>query len=274
LDTQALIALPVYNEALRLTSVLAQLIPYRERTIFVNDGSTDASRDLICSAGFELIDFPTNMGLSAVYRAVFSYASKLGLEKIVFLDSDGQHKIKHIPDFELHLGNNKLVCGSRFANPDTVPPAKIASNLFAVLLIREITGVLLPDVACGFRALKKGLDWPVISNSFGFEVIYSILINSCLKNESPVFVKIDPIYDNQSVFYTRKLEVGALLNAIDQHNHNELANLIKTQFESGMDLSVSLSGFDFCAKRYNGNYVFETDDHRAREFFKKINNEL
>lgn len=271
MKAEALIALPVFNEAKHLPDVLLQLLPYQDRTLFVNDGSTDSSSGLIRSSGYCVVDFPANQGLSTVYRAVFAYATANDYQSIIFLDSDGQHEISNIPAFEHLIQNNNMVCGNRFWNPDIVPEAKIASNLFAVLLHKEITGALVPDVACGFRAFRKTENWPKIGGSFGYEVIYNTLLSKCLSNDLPEFVRVKAIYDHQNEYFTRCEEVESLLVAMGRFDKKGVTSVLKAQFAAGSDLKIKLSGLDFHAVRRNGHYIFSTDDQKARQLFKDIN---
>lgn len=271
MKTEALIALPVFNEAKHLPDVLLQLLPYQARTLFVNDGSTDSSSALIRSAGFYVVDFPVNQGLSAVYRAVFAYATANDYQSIVFLDSDGQHEVANIPAFEIMVQHSNMVCGNRFWDTDHVPKAKIASNLFAILLHKEITGFFVPDVACGFRAFRKTDNWPKIGGSFGYEVIYNTLLSGCLNNDFPEFIRVKAIYDHRSEYFTRSEEVESLLVAMGRFDKNGLIVRLKEQFSTGSDLKIKLSGLDFHAVKSNGHYIFSTDDQNARQIFKDIN---
>lgn len=271
---EALIAIPVFNEAPSLPGLLESLQPFRDRLLFINDGSEDISAEIIQDAGFQCVDFPSNLGLSAVYRAVFSYADRHQYERFIMMDGDGQHDPRYITSFEDLLTKHELVCGSRFSNTINVPSEKIAANLFAVLLVYRVTGKWIPDAACGFRGLFRGSAWPFLSGSFSFEVIYSTLIDALLKQKSVGFVSMTAIYPNQEFFFTRKTELWALLRAAMRECTDPWIKDLKRQLISNQVIEFDLDDFHFRVQSHNNDYIFQTNNTEARKFFHEINHKV
>lgn len=271
---EALIAIPVFNEAPNLPGLLEALQPFRDRIIFIDDGSGDKSAEIIQDARFQCVDFPSNQGLSAVYRAVFSYADRHQYERFIMMDGDGQHDPLYISFFEDLLTKHDLVCGSRFANSEKVPSEKIAANLFAVLLVHRVTGRWIPDAACGFRGLFRGASWPFLSGSFSYEVIYNTLIDAILKQKSVGFVNMTAIYPNQEFYFTRKAELWALLRAALKVSADPWIKNLKRQLISNQGFEFDLDDFHFRVQSHNNDYIFQTNNTKARNFFHEINNKF
>jgi len=115
------IVVPVYNEAENLERVENELLEYLNQAncstevLFVNDGSSDNSQELIeaiCqrNKAFNFILFEENRGLSAALKAGFDVVDT---ELIGYIDSDLQTSPK---DFNLlleYIGEYDLVTGVR-----------------------------------------------------------------------------------------------------------------------------------------------------------------
>lgn len=266
-----LIVIPVFNEEAHLGALLQKLEAYRKQVLVVNDGSKDGSALIANRSEFELVDFPKNMGLSAVYRAAFAYADSKGFDGIVFMDGDGQHDPAYIDQFINQLDGHGLVCGSRFSNPEGVPDAKIASNFFAVKLIEFIAGCKLPDAACGFRAIRRNGGWPKLGGAFGFEVIYSILLQQLMKGVMPGFVSMPPTYPVRDEYYTRSEELEGLLHALLPFDREGLAKQLTEHVRQHEEFRLSVAGSFFEAIYKSGNYIFSTDLGAAKEYFQIVN---
>ncbi len=266
-----LIAVAVFNEAVHLPELLRQLMPFKDDVVVIDDGSCDSSADIAVSQGFEVVKFPSNAGIAAVYRAVFAFATQSNKTHVIFMDGDGQHNPVSIPFFETALQKHSFVLGSRFSDPENVPDAKIASNLFAVLLIANSFGVTMPDVACGFRGFQQGDSWPLIAGAFGYEVIYCTLIDQIVKGVNPHFIKMDAVYPPQEVYYTRNTEILGLLSAVARKTSNDFLQHIQATVVEQKDFNVHLGDFDFYARSIPHGYVFQTDTDKAKRFFRNLN---
>lgn len=102
------IVVPVYNEEQvlpellqRLSQVCTSLLSYRWRIILVNDGSRDASADVIRSRAerdgrFELVDLSRNFGHQAALTAGLAEAGDV--DAVVTMDADLQDPPELIPE--------------------------------------------------------------------------------------------------------------------------------------------------------------------------------
>src|SRR5690349_19085527 len=95
---QILTAVPVYNEARYVESVLQEVRRYSPRILVVNDGSTDGTADILArQPGLEVITHPINRGYGAALISAFDYARRQEIDVLVTMDCDGQHEPARIP---------------------------------------------------------------------------------------------------------------------------------------------------------------------------------
>jgi glycosyltransferase involved in cell wall biosynthesis len=157
---------PVYDEAGLIGEFIARtrqaLAPLEERyrfeIILVNDGSRDASLDVMKSHLAEeprlrIIDLARNYGQTAALQAGLDAARG---DIFVTLDVDLQHFPEEIPRFLETLDQGyDMVCGWRHARAEGVSrrwPSRAANRL-----IRAISGLKLHDFGTTFRAYRSEL---------------------------------------------------------------------------------------------------------------------
>lgn len=154
-----LAALPVYNEAGYVNSVLDEVLKYAPDVLAVNDGSSDGTRELLDRRNdIAVIHHDQNQGYGAALRTAFQYAIDEGYEFIVTLDCDGQHQPKRIPRFVSACKNADIVSGSRYLKKydgDSVPPAqRLFINKQITKTINDLFCWNLTDTFCGFKAYR------------------------------------------------------------------------------------------------------------------------
>src|SRR6516165_9440345 len=157
------IIVPVFNEAEALVDVCQGV--RRELTrlgqnweiIFVNDGSTDGSEEILNSLAEEdqrvrVVHFKRNFGQTAAMMAGFDYANG---DVIIPLDGDGQNDPADIPRMlDLIEQGSDVVSGWRKDRQDS----HIKRNLPSILanrLISAVSGVRLHDFGCSLKAYKR-----------------------------------------------------------------------------------------------------------------------
>jgi glycosyltransferase involved in cell wall biosynthesis len=157
------VIVPVFNEADTLIDVCQGV--RRELTqigltwelIFINDGSTDSSQEILDHLADEdqrvrVIQFKRNAGQTAAMMAGFDHARG---EIIIPLDGDGQNDPADIPRM-LNLIDQgfDVVSGWRKDRQDNVIQRNIPSIL-ANRLISAVSGVRLHDFGCSLKAYKR-----------------------------------------------------------------------------------------------------------------------
>lgn len=159
------IVVPVYNEQDNLADFYASLLQvmqqenYDFEIVFVNDGSTDNSADILTSMAHDnsrckVVHFRRNFGQTAAMMAGMDYSSG---EVIIPIDADMQNDPADIPHLLQKLGEGyDLVSGWRKNRQD----AKLTRNFpswVANKLISKISGVKLSDYGCTLKAYRRSI---------------------------------------------------------------------------------------------------------------------
>jgi glycosyltransferase involved in cell wall biosynthesis len=147
--------IPAFNEEKNIARVVDKAINEVDRVIVVDDGSEDKTFELASLDGsIPIIKHPYNIGCGASLRTGIEYALRLKPDIIVMLDGDAQHNPEEIPCLiEPILNNNQhLVVGARdFAKMSIV---RRSSNILTKNMLERFFNVKMPDVQCGFRAIR------------------------------------------------------------------------------------------------------------------------
>lgn len=148
------IIVPTYNEEASIGKVVLKIhelnLPDYE-ILVIDDGSSDATRRVAEAAKAKVISHPYNIGNGAsVKTGIRSARGRV----VVFLDGDGQHSPKDIPDLIANLAKYHMVVGARQRNSETTWYRDLANfiyNKFASLL----AGFNIEDLTSGFRAMRR-----------------------------------------------------------------------------------------------------------------------
>ncbi|MCC6952323.1 MAG: glycosyltransferase family 2 protein [Phycisphaerales bacterium] len=161
---RTLVAIPVYNEAKHVESVLGRVLARHADVLVVDDGSTDATAELVSRHPVDVIRRRVNRGYGASMREAFRFAAREHYDWLITMDCDDQHEPDAIPEFieAAREDDADVVSGSRYLavskGNDRPPPERRAIN---VEMTREINcrlgrclGTLLTDAFCGFKAYR------------------------------------------------------------------------------------------------------------------------
>ncbi|PJE63635.1 glycosyltransferase family 2 protein [Candidatus Roizmanbacteria bacterium CG10_big_fil_rev_8_21_14_0_10_45_7] len=156
MSSQALIALPAYNEEKVLGCVL-QSLRHAGYThiVVVDDGSTDATARIARNYRVHIISFPRNKGKGSALRAAISYAIKKRYKALVTMDADGQHNPLDIASLLNGLQTHDVALGNRFARHAYIPVYARAANMLGNIVNAVFTGTWVSDSQCGLRAYTR-----------------------------------------------------------------------------------------------------------------------
>jgi dolichol-phosphate mannosyltransferase len=155
-----LTAIPVYNEARHVESVVEEVRRYSPRILIVNDGSTDETANILArQQELEVITHPVNSGYGAALISAFDYGRRQCIDVLVTMDCDGQHEPSRIPVLLEAIHDADIVSGSRYLrdfHQDALAPQdrrRINAEITAELNHRF--GLNLTDAFCGFKAYRR-----------------------------------------------------------------------------------------------------------------------
>ena len=156
---RSLTALPVYNEARHLNSVLDQVCHFSSEVLVVDDGSTDGTGELLARRDdVRVISHPVNRGYGSALRTAFADAIERGFDAIITIDCDGQHEPQRIPRFVQASHDYDIVSGSRyldlFPEDNAPPPERRMVNEQITTELNHRLNLSLTDAFCGFKAYR------------------------------------------------------------------------------------------------------------------------
>ncbi len=157
---RVLTAIPVYNEARHVRSVLAEVRRYCPDILVVNDGSTDGTAELLDrEPGVLRVDHATNGGYGAALISAFEFTRRHDFDVLVTMDCDGQHEPARIPVLLEAIHDADIVSGSRyfrdFRQDTSAPTDRRFINATITREINERFGLDLTDAFCGFKAYRR-----------------------------------------------------------------------------------------------------------------------
>jgi glycosyltransferase involved in cell wall biosynthesis len=150
---QLSVVMPAYNEAVSLERVLWQVmeqLPDAE-IIVVDDASTDDTPAIAARCGARVVRQPYNKGNGAAVKAGIRAARG---EVILLLDADGQHDPADLPRILEPIGPYDLVVAAR-SRESNASWARGVGNAALNQLATYLTGMQIPDLTSGFRAMKR-----------------------------------------------------------------------------------------------------------------------
>ena len=106
-------AIPAYEAAHSVGSVVGRTLAIVPNVLVVDDGSRDGTAEAARAAGGEVHVLPTNRGKGAALRAAFEILFSRGFTGVVTLDADGQHLPEEIPRLLAAASEADLILGTR-----------------------------------------------------------------------------------------------------------------------------------------------------------------
>ena len=186
-------AMPAYNEERSIAKMVLGCKKHVDMVVVVDDGSSDATAEIAEALGAHVIRHEKNGGYGAALRSCFETARQMDAEKMVIIDSDGQHDASEIPQLLYPLNNGSdLVIGSRFCdgNGKDIPAYRKVGMKVLDVATNVAGGVNVTDSQSGFRAYgRRAIESIYIKDSdmsAGSEVLLQARDNNLCIKEVPI----------------------------------------------------------------------------------------
>lgn len=158
---KTLIIIPAYNEGDNIEKVVDNLITNFPRYdyVIINDGSTDHTKKVCSSRGYEVLNLPINMGIGGAVQTGYRYARDNDYEIAVQIDGDGQHDVGFLDKMIRYMEEERADCviGSRFVEKEGFQSSGMRriGIKFLSFLGWVLTGVRVKDITSGYRLVNR-----------------------------------------------------------------------------------------------------------------------
>ena len=196
-----LIAIPCLNEQSTIDELIRS-IPKKFHGIkkveilVIDDGSTDATKEIAISCGVQVISHKSNRGLGASFRTASEYALSSLSDLMVVIDGDLQFNPREIKKLIQPVveENFDVSVGSRFADNSEVlhlSKLKKIGNSTVTKVINRLAHAQYTDVSSGFRCFSREALLRINTNfeyNFSQEILLEIAYHKLEVVEIPVSV--------------------------------------------------------------------------------------
>ena len=191
------IGMPAYNEEGNIENIVNKLKKKYDSILVCDDGSTDATNEILKRLDVNVIEHEKNLGYGAAINSIIKESVNIDSDILVTFDADGQHRIQDIPIVTESIIKEKvdIVIGSRFLdNKTTIPNYR----KFGIKIITEVTNVSIKkkitDSQSGLRAYNKDVLKQISPSELGMGISTEILIKASSKGLRIIEVPITVIY--------------------------------------------------------------------------------
>ena len=195
---RTLAAIPCFNEAKTIGSVVLKAKQYVDEVVVIDDGCTDDTVSVAEIAGATVLRHGGNKGYGAAVQSAFLYAREHGFDAMTILDGDGQHDADEIRSVMTPVLQEKvdISIGSRFVdgNGHNVPRYR----RFGIGVLTRLTNAgstethRVTDGQSGFRAYSRRaietLDPKDVDMGVSAEILMQGRKNNLLYKEVPISV--------------------------------------------------------------------------------------
>ncbi|MCK4745457.1 MAG: glycosyltransferase family 2 protein, partial [Bacteroidales bacterium] len=149
------VIIPAYNEEDAISTTLDQLVALKlhekYEILVIDDGSNDRTSEVISKYPVTLLKHHVNKGYGAALKTGIRHANG---ERVILMDSDGQHDPGYITGIEMLLEQHDMVIGERSASSYQVRRRK-SGKRFIRRLGQYLVEQKLPDYNSGYRGFRK-----------------------------------------------------------------------------------------------------------------------
>lgn len=175
---QTSIIVPAYNEEVGIGVVLEKLCSVIDESfeiIVVDDGSTDATKQVARRFPCRVVSHPVNQGKG---KAVQSGIRAARAERIILIDADDTYPVDAITNICQTLNRADMVVASRMVGQEHIPLLNRWGNWFIRHMLRYLYGFKPKDPLTGLYAIKKHFLEKMDLQSNGFSIESEIALKA------------------------------------------------------------------------------------------------
>jgi len=192
------IVIPAYNAAAslaELTRRIRQTAPDAQ-VLVVDDGSTDATAELLPVMGVPFVRHEHNRGKGEALKTGFAEALKGQAAAVIHMDADLQHEPEALPRFinRFEQGDADLIIGTRDFGAGSMPRPRRLSNRMTSWAISRLTHTPIADSQSGYRLISRAVLESVHAESQGFDFESEFLLKAIKAGFRIGAVPIETVY--------------------------------------------------------------------------------
>lgn len=227
-----LIIIPAFNEEANIEKTVTAIQESARGFdyVIINDCSTDRTREICESRGYNIVNLPINLGIGGAVQTGYKYAFEYGYDVAVQVDGDGQHDPGFLSVMAEYMEQNKvdMVIGSRFIEKKGFQSsaARRMGIKFFSWLIKILTGKVITDPTSGLRMVGKNVisifskDYP--KDYPEPESVVAVLRKKMTVKEIPVVMRereggVSSISPKKSIYYMIKVTLAILIERIRKY---------------------------------------------------------
>ncbi len=212
----ALVLVPAYNAGKYIPELVSRLRKFvcDENLLFVNDGSSDNTLELLKQHNVNHISFPQNRGKGAALMAGFEYAIENNFRSVLTIDADLQHLPEEIPRFYALDNGRRVVIGTRKMDLKIMPFDRWLTNNLTSMIVSVFSTQRVRDSQSGFRLLPTELLKAIRLKTVGYDFESEMLFKAGAVGCSIAEVPISTIYEGSTSYINPLKDTGRFVRQI------------------------------------------------------------
>lgn len=187
--------IPCHNEAATIADVVRRIRRWLPTVFVVDDASTDTTVSEAAGAGATVIRISRRSGKGAALAAGWAAAADAGMDWVLMLDGDGQHRPEEAPALLAAAESAQpLVIGNRLHTPGALPALRRVTNRWMSRRLSRLAGCSLPDSQCGFRVARLDLLLALGLSTRHFEIESEMCVAFARRGHAIGFVEVSAAY--------------------------------------------------------------------------------